>query len=165
MQKIVATDLVNRLLFIAGVVFVVLTVVISLDPTHFIQFGYLGVFVFNLFGPGTLLIPLIADHFNVMVLALVSAVGMSLNDSVVYVIGRSGQSVVRPGKRSDKLRDWVTKYGRLGLFSFSLLPLPIDIVGGTVGYLSLSYSYFIVPTFAGKFLRFLVVGFVVTWFF
>ncbi len=165
MQKIVATDLVNRLLFIAGVVFVVLTVVISLDPTHFIQFGYLGVFVFNLFGPGTLLIPLIADHFNVMVLALVSAVGMSLNDSVVYVIGRSGQSVVRPGKRSDKLRDWVTKYGRLGLFSFSLLPLPIDIVGGTVGYLSLPYSYFILPTFAGKFLRFLVVGFVVTWFF
>ena len=159
------TDLANRLLFIVGVIFVILTIFIAFDPTHFIQYGYLGVFVFNLFGPGTLLIPLVADHFNLVVLALVSAVGMSLNDSVVYVIGRSGQSVVRPGRRSDRVRDWVTKYGRLGLFSFSLLPLPIDIVGGTVGYLSLPYSYFIVPTLAGKFLRFLAIGLMVTWFF
>ena len=165
MQKIVTTDLVNRLLFIVGVVFVILTIFIALDPAQFIQFGYLGIFVFNLFGPGTLLIPLVADHFNVVTLALVSAIGMSLNDSVVFVIGRSGQSVVKPGKRSDKVRDWVTKYGKLGLFTFSLVPLPIDIVGGTVGYLSLPYSYFIVPTFAGKFLRFLVVGLVVIWFF
>lgn len=165
MQKIVTTDLVNRLLFIVGFVFVILTIFIALDPAQFIQFGYLGIFVFNLFGPGTLLIPLVADHFNVVTLALVSAIGMSLNDSVVFVIGRSGQSVVKPGKRSDKVRDWVTKYGRLGLFTFSLVPLPIDIVGGTVGYLSLPYSYFIVPTFAGKFLRFLVVGLVVIWFF
>lgn len=165
MQKIVMTDLANRLLFIIGVIFVILTIFIAFDPLQFIQFGYFGVFVFNLFGPGTLLIPLIADHFNVVLLALVSAIGMSLNDSVVYVIGRSGQSVVKPGKRSDKVRDWVIKHGRLGLFSFSLLPLPIDVVGGTVGYLSLPYSYYIVPTFAGKFLRFLALGLVVIWFF
>lgn len=165
MQKIIVSDFVNRLLFIVGVIFVILTVVISLDPTHFIRFGYPGVFVFNLFGPGTLLIPLVANHFNLVLLAGVSALGMSLNDSIVYFVGRSGQSVVKPGKRSDWLRQWIVRSGKLGLFVFSLLPIPIDLIGGTVGYLSLPYSYFIGPTFAGKFLRFLAIGLIVTWFF
>jgi membrane protein YqaA with SNARE-associated domain len=119
--------------------------------------------LFNLFGPGTLLVPLMAEHFNVSLLALISTFGMSLNDSVVYVVGRSGQGVVKPGKRSDWARHLVARHGRLGLFAISLVPFPLDFVGGTVGYLGFSYRYYLLPTFAGKFLRFLALGIVARW--
>ena len=154
---------INRFLFVFGIVFLALTFVIALDPARYAQFGYPGVFVFNLFGPGTLLVPLMAPHFNIALLAFVSAIGMSLNDSVVYVMGRSGQVVVQPGKRSDWVRAMVQRYGQKGLFAFSLIPLPLDVVGGTVGYLGFSYWYYLLPTFVGKFLRFFLLGLVVTW--
>ncbi|HOZ02939.1 MAG TPA: VTT domain-containing protein [Candidatus Woesebacteria bacterium] len=162
-EQLFSVKLANRALLVLGVVFIVLTFFIALDPAYYAQFGYLGVFLFNLFGPGTILVPLMADHFNLGLLALISAFGMSANDSIVYLIGRTGQAVVLPGKKSSWARQLVARHGRLGLFAISLVPFPLDFVGGTVGYLGFSYRYYLLPTFAGKFLRFLALGIVARW--
>ncbi len=161
--QLLSAKLINRVLLVLGAVFIVLTLFIALDPAYYAQFGYPGVFLFNLFGPGTLLVPLMAQHFNVLLLALVSACGMSLNDSVVYVMGKSGQDVFKPGKRSEWARHWMARHGRPGLFAISLVPFPLDFIGGTVGYLGFSYRYYLLPTFAGKLLRFLALGIVARW--
>lgn len=158
MPKIIYSVWINRVLLVLGAVFLLLTFLVALDPTYYAQFGYPGVFIFNLFGPGTLLIPFMAQHFNIVLLAVVSACGMSLNDSVVYVMGRSGQTVVSPGEKANFARALVTRYGRAGLFLISIVPFPLDFIGGTVGYLGFSYSYYVLPTFIGKFVRFLVLG-------
>lgn len=162
-DQLFSAKLVNRGLLVLGVVFIALTFFIALDPAYYAQFGYPGVFLFNLFGPGTLLVPLMAPHFNVALLALVSACGMSLNDSVVFVMGKSGQDLFKRGKKAEWARHLVARHGRLGLFAISLVPFPLDFVGGTVGYLGFSYHYYLLPTFAGKFLRFLALGAVTRW--
>lgn len=152
---------VNQLLMVFGVVFLLLTFVIALDPAKFAQLGYPGVFVFNLFGPGTFLVPLVAQEFNLVLLAFVSALGMSANDSVLYLLGRSGQLLVEPGKKSAWAKNLVTRYGRKGLFAVSIIPFPLDFVGGTVGYLGFPYHYYLLPTILGKFLRFFILGLVI----
>ena len=160
MPKAIYSVWINRILLVLSAVFLLLTFLVALDPTYYAQFGYPGVFIFNLFGPGTLLIPLMAQHLNIVLLAVVSACGMSLNDSVVYVMGRSGQTLVSPGKKATFARALVMRYGRAGLFLISIVPFPLDFIGGTVGYLGFSYSYYVLPTFIGKFCRFLALGYI-----
>lgn len=51
LAKILQSRKFKEITIILGVLFFVLTFVISLDPKPFLKFGYSGVFVFNLFGP------------------------------------------------------------------------------------------------------------------
>lgn len=147
--------------FILGISFIILTFFIILDPWPFLRFGYFGIFFFNMFGgPGMFLIPSLAKHFNIFLLAAISALGMGVNDSVNWVVGRSGD-VILP--KSQKIRDFehiIQKYGTIGIFLWSLLPFPYDLVGIIAGYLGMQYLNYFIPTFLGKFVRFLVIGFV-----
>lgn len=141
-----------------GVLFLLLTFVIYLDPKPFLRFGYFGIFVFNLVGPGTLLAPFLFQYFGLIGVALASASGMAINDSVSWLIG-SNSDVVLP--RSDKvarIRNSLSKFGPLALFFWSLIPFPYDLIGLLAGYLGFSYSRYIIPTFLGKFIRFLLLG-------
>lgn len=148
----------KQITFVLGVVFLLLTLFISLDPTPFLKFGYLGVFIFNLFGAGTLLFLPLARHMNIVGLAFVSALGMAFNDSVSWIVGRSGDEIVPRSKKVEKVEKSIQKYGTLALFFWSLIPVPYDIVGFIAGYLEFPYKSFILPTFFGKFVRFLLLG-------
>lgn len=144
--------------FLLGLAFIVLTFVASLNPQPFLRFGYLGVFVFNLFGPGTLLIPFVFRHMNVFVLAFVSALGMALNDSVSWLVGKSGDVVLPRSKRVENLKKNISRYGPPAFFFWALIPFPYDLVGLLAGYLEFKYKSFIIPTFLGRFTRFLILG-------
>ena len=134
----------KKLTLILGVLFFILTFFISFNPGPFLKFGYLGVFVFNLFGPGTLLFPSLVKHMNLIGLAIATTSGMALNDSVSWLVGRSG--------------DVVHKYGSVALFFWSLIPFPYDLIGLIAGYLEFSYKRFLIPTFLGRFIRFILLG-------
>jgi membrane protein YqaA with SNARE-associated domain len=129
-----------------------------LDPTPFLKFGYFGIFIFNLFGAGTLLFLSLARHMNIVYLAFVSASGMTFNDSVSWVVGRSGDEIIPRSKKIEKVERSLHKYGALALFLWSLVPIPYDIVGFIAGYLEFPYKKFIVPTFLGKFARLILLG-------
>lgn len=146
------------IVLILGVAFFILTLFISLDPKPFLRFGYLGVFIFNLFGPGTLLLPSLALHMNIVGLALASALGMTFNDSVSWVVGRSGDVVIPRSKKVERIEGTIHKFGVVALFFWSLIPIPYDIIGFIAGYLEFPYKIFIFPTFLGKFVRFLLLG-------
>lgn len=148
----------KRIIFVAGSLFLVATIVISADPEPFLAFGYVGVFVFNLIGPGTLLVPILARHMNVVLLAVASASGMVLNDSVSWVVGRSGDVVVPRSKKVENLERQLRRYGPVALFFWSLAPVPYDVIGLVTGYLGFPYRRVILPMFLGKFLRFLILG-------
>jgi len=149
----------KRVTFVLGILFLVLTVFISFKQESFLRFGYLGIFAFNLFGPGTLLIFSLANHFNIYGLAFVSAIGMAFNDSVAWIIGNSGTAVIEKSRKLKTIEKTVQKYGVLALFIWSIIPFPYDLVGFVAGYLGLPYKKYILPTFLGKFIRIILLGF------
>jgi membrane protein YqaA with SNARE-associated domain len=148
----------KRTTFILGVLFLALTLFISINPEPFLQFGYLGVFIFNLFGPGTLLFPSLVKHMNMFGLVLVTSLGMVLNDSISWVVGRSGDAIIPRSQKVEKIEGIIHKYGPVGLFFWSLIPIPYDIIGLIAGYLEMPYKRFIIPTFLGKLVRFILLG-------
>lgn len=145
--------------FFLGTIFFILTLFITLDPQPFLRFGYLGVFVFNLFGPGTLLIPTLAKIMNIPMLAATAALGMMFNDSVAWLIGNTGQVFIGKPQKLVKIQKTIEKFGLWALFFWSLIPIPYDIVGLVAGYLNIPYKKYILPTFSGKFVRFILMGY------
>jgi len=158
LSKTFQTKIFGLVVSFLGVAFLLLTLCVSFDPKPFLKFGYWGVFIFNLFGPGTLLIPSLSGHMNVYLLALATSLGMAFNDSVSWVIGRSGGKIVPCSKKFIKVQDFIGRFGLFGLLFLSFLPLPYDFIGLIAGYLKLPYKKFLLPTFVGRFIRMMLLG-------
>src|SRR3989344_6598745 len=105
-----------------------------------------------------ILVPALAGTLNIYVLAFVIALGMAFNDSVSWLVGKSGDIIVKRTKKIEQIEKTIHKYGSVALFFWSLIPFPYDLVGLIAGYLELSYKRFIIPTFLGKFIRFILLG-------
>lgn len=148
----------KKLIVIVGIVFSISTFFIILQPEPFVRFGYPGVFVFNLFGPGTFLIPMLARRMNIFVLAVVTALGMAINDSVSWWVGKSGAVIFTRSKRVIKAEDTLHKYGPYGLLFFAFIPMPYDFIGIIAGYLEFPFWRFLIPTFLGRLVRFVLMG-------
>jgi len=158
LTKICASTNFKRVTLFFGVVFTVSSLFIVVQPEPFLALGYLGVFIFNLFGPGTLLIPTLSQTMNLPTLAFVTVAGMALNDSVSWLVGSSGDVIVPRTPKIKKLEALVTKYGAFGLSLTSLLPLPYYFIGLIAGYLKLPYRLFLIPTFLGRLSRMVLIG-------
>ena len=146
------------IMVILGMIFIIGGFFIAFNPDEFTKFGYVGVFVFNLFGPGTLIIPSLSLKMNVFWLAFVSALGISINDTVSYLVGKNGDVVFKRTDKIKKIESAVDRFGPFGLFVFAVFPFPYDFIGLLAGYLELSYKKFVIPCFLGKFLRFYFLG-------
>lgn len=134
------------------------------DPEPFLKFGYFGIFVFNsLGGIGTFLIPPLSSKMNLWLLALATALGMGINDSIAWLAGRGGSEAIYKMKWVPRVEKFLDKYGWKPLFLLSILPLPYDAIGLVLGYLGLDYFKFFVPMVVGKFIRMLLIGFGYQW--
>ncbi len=143
---------------ILAVIFYLLAFVIVFTPEPFLRFGYLGIFVYNLFGPGTFLVPTASRYFNVFGVAVATALGMAINDSVSWLAGRNGDIVFKRGKRVQKIERYIKKYGPFALFFWALIPFPYDFIAIVAGYLEMPFWRFLIPTFLGRFIRFIGLG-------
>ena len=141
-----------------AVIFYLLAFVIAFAPEPFLRFGYLGIFVFNLFGPGMFLVPTASRHFNIVGVALVTALGMAINDSVSYLAGKNGDVVFKRGRRVERIEGQIKKFGPWALFFWALIPFPYDFIAIIAGYLQLPFWRFLIPTFLGRLIRFLFMG-------
>lgn len=155
----IASKRFKRILFYTGLAFIVLTFILALNPAPFLRYGYAGVFVFALFGPASLLVPVLARYMNVPALAVVTASGMAINDSVSWYVGSLGAFVLPPSTTVLRLEKSLRSYGKFALFFWALIPFPFDIVGLIAGYSGFSFAGFIVPIFLGRLLRFLLLGY------
>lgn len=156
--RIAGTKNFKKVILALGIAFSILSVFIVVKPEPFLKFGYLGVFAFNLFGPGTLLIPTLSQTMILPLLAFATALGMAINDSVSWLVGSRGDVIIPRTARIQKVEIIVRKYGVFGLFFTSLLPLPYDFIGLIAGYLKLPYRLFLIPTFLGRLSRMVLIG-------
>lgn len=141
-----------------AVVFMFATFVLTLDPRPFVKFGYLGAFVFSLFGTGIIIVPVLARYMNLALLSLLVALGMAINDTVGWYVGRRGDVVFPRSKRVIRAEETLHKYGPYGLVLFAFMPLPYDFFGVIAGYLEFPFLRFVIPTFVGRFARFMLLG-------
>ncbi|MBI4099533.1 VTT domain-containing protein [Candidatus Microgenomates bacterium] len=149
------------LLFLVLLIFGLYTIV---RPEPFLKYGYFGVFLFNLLGgPGTYLIPSLSQKMSLVPLALSTAIGMTFNDSMGWVVGQASTAVFKKGDWTVRAEQILKKYGVWGLFILSVLPIPYDAIGLAIGYLGASYKIFFWPTLFGKFVRFILIGLGTSW--
>jgi len=107
-----------------ALVFYLLAFVVAFKPEPFLRFGYWGIFAFNLVGPGMNLIPSASRFFNVLGVALVTALGMALNDAVSWLAGKNGDIVFPRGRRVARIEGYIKKYGPYALLFWALIPFP-----------------------------------------
>ena len=149
----------KKIAVVFAIVFYFMAFYLAFNAEPFLKFGYLGVFVFNLFGPGTLLIPALSRYMNVILLSLVTALGMSFNDSVSWLAGRSGDVILPRSKSVIRFEKHIKRYGAYAIFLWALIPFPFDFVALIAGYLGLPFKKFFVPVTLGRLVRFVLMGF------
>lgn len=158
-EQLSKSDKLRKVLTICGFIFIILTFLIVLKPEPFLRMGYAGIFLFNLIGPGTFLIPILVRQYNLYAISVLTAAGMAVNDSVSWFVGRSSRNWTPNTKYLQLLEHTVDKYGVWALFFWALIPFPYDIIGFIAGFLKISYSRFITPTFIGRLIRFILMGY------
>lgn len=144
---------------ILAIIFYLLAFVIVFEPGPFIKFGYPGIFVYNLFGPGTFLIPVLSRSFNVFWVAFFSALGMAINDSISWLAGKNGDIVLKRSPSILRIEAKIKKFGPWAIFGWALIPFPFDLIAIIAGYLEMPYWRFVIPMFLGRLIRFILMGF------
>ncbi len=133
--------------------------------------AYLVIFVVTLAANASVLTPVFifmslmiaaAKFLDPVLVALVASVAGALGETSGYYAGYLGKRIIHlentPGY--EKLVVWMRKYGALGIFLLSLQPvLPFDVAGLLAGASKLPLWKFVLPCWAGKFPKYLVVCF------
>ncbi len=133
------------------------------------SYGYLGAFVVTLIGNVTILIPipfaliiyLGGSFLNPLILGLVTGAAATIGELSSYLVGRGGRKVIeaRYGRRLDSMRALINRWGMLGIFLFSLLPLPDDLLLVPLGMIKYNVWKLIAAMFLGKTLMCLIISY------
>ena len=164
LKKILGSTWFKRIYFAISLLLLGIGLYSVINPEPFLKFGYPGIFVFNaLGGLGTFLIPTLSSQMNIWLLALATATGMGINDSISWLAGRGGSEAVYKMKWVPRVEKFLDTYGWKPLFVLSVLPLPYDAIGLILGYLGLDYLKFFIPMVVGKFVRVILIGYGYQW--
>jgi len=163
--------------------YVVILVGLSFGLTYLIQYlmayfnipidrfattAYLVVFGVTLASNAAILVPVYihvsimmaaAQYWDPVLIALAASVAGALGEMTGYYAGYWGKRIAHlenaPGY--DRLVGWMERYGPWGIFLISLQPiLPFDIAGLLAGASKLPVWKFLLPCWAGRFIKYLL---------
>ena len=131
------------------------------------EFGYLGLFLWNVIASGTLIVPLpglaaafaVASIWNPILVGLAGAAGSTLGEGTSYSAGRASHSTVKRvashHRMYSRIDRWMQSRGAVTLFIFAIMPLPFfDVVGFAAGSLKYPVQRFVVAVLLGKIVKF-----------
>lgn len=141
----------------------------QLAAADFVRHGYLGVFLVNMVTCASILFPIPGEAINVaagtllnpLAVALVATTGATIGEMTAYIAGIYGRRVLmdRYADRYAHAQRWMNRYGSLAIFLFALIPMLIfDLIGIVAGSTRYSLLKFVTATFAGRFLRCLLLS-------
>ncbi len=140
--------------------------------SEFRSFGLIGVFLLNLLGSATIFFPtpaflsvgISATKINPLLVALVASAGGALGEATTFLFGYSSSKAFNLEKRKmlKKFKKNVfDRYGWAAIFVLALVPNPLfDGIGMVAGISKYPIRKFLFLTFAGRFFRYLVLGYV-----
>lgn len=130
--------------------------------------GYFGVFLINLIGSATIILPapsLVATFvggaiYNPLLVGIVSGIGAGFGELTGYMAGYGGSVVIKNNKTYKKVEGWMKKNGFLTIFLLALIPNPFfDISGMISGATHYSAKKFLGAVITGKVIRFVALAF------
>jgi len=134
------------------------------------QLGYVGAFIIGFLSSFTLFLPtpafaviflMAAGGLNPIALGIAAGLGSALGELIGFAIGYGSRRLLVKKYKKDlkRIEKLFQKYkGWLVIFVFAATPLPFDIVGifcGNVGY---PFKKFMIPTIAGKIVKYLAIA-------
>jgi len=143
----------------------------NISIERFSSLAYLVVFGVTLAANASILAPVVihmsiliaATKFcNPILLALTASVAGALGEMSSYYAGYLGKRIIlaenTPGY--ERVVSWMERYGPWGIFLLSLQPiLPFDVAGLLAGASKLPLWKFVLPCWAGKFPKYILVSY------
>ena len=126
------------------------------------EVGYLSLSLVNFFGslipfvplPGFLLLATmsVGDHFDLHILALLSAVTATAAKQIIFYISYGGRKIIneKTRKRMRPFERLVKRYGAAAAFFAAATPIPDDLVYVPLGLARYNPKRFFIATLAGK---------------
>jgi uncharacterized membrane protein YdjX (TVP38/TMEM64 family) len=129
------------------------------------EYGYPGIFVFNLLSNATLILPLpgvavtslMGTVFHPFWVAIAAGSGAALGELSGYLAGFSGRVVVERTPSYERVENWMKKYGALAVLVLAFVPNPLfDIAGIIAGALRMKVWQFLTFCWVGKVIKMLL---------
>jgi len=130
-------------------------------------YGIFGIFLISILGNATVIIPapvilsafIGGSIYNPIVVGLVVALGATIGELTGFMAGVGGQAVITNYRQYEKIKHWMTKSGFLTLFILAVIPNPLfDLAGIFAGATNYGVKKFLLATFLGKSVKFLIVA-------
>jgi len=130
---------------------------------EFAVYGYPGIFLVNLIGNATLILPApayaavfaVGHVLDPVLVGIVGGLGAALGEMTGYLAGVGGRPVVKNRMLYERLEGWMHRRGMMVvIFLLALVPNPIFDVGGLLaGALRMPVFRFLLACWAGKTVR------------
>lgn len=126
------------------------------------ELGYLSLSLVNFFGslipfvplPGFLLLATmsVGDHFDLHILALLSAVTSTAAKQIIFYVSYGGRKIIaeKTRKRMRPFERLVKRYGAAAAFFAAATPIPDDLVYVPLGLAKYNPKRFFIATLTGK---------------
>jgi membrane protein YqaA with SNARE-associated domain len=123
--------------------------------------GYLGVFLAELGSSASVVLPLPAHNYamilsftlNPFLIGLAGGIGAGLGEMTGYVVGTGGRQVLNEGRWFCKFKALAERRFGLALFVFAVVPAPFDFAGIAAGAAGYPMWRFLTIVIAGKILK------------
>lgn len=141
----------------------------------FVEYGYIGLFLASFlaatilpFGSEFVFVALIAAGLGKWECVIVASVGNWLGGMTNYYLGRLGkiewiEKYLKVSKEKiDKVQNWLNGKGAAMAF-FSFLPVVGDVIALALGFMRANVYIVSITMFLGKFLRYVLIMYGVSW--
>lgn len=137
------------------------------------KYGYVGIFLLNVIGNATIVLPaptiLTAfaggGVFNPIAVGIIAAAGATIGELTGYLAGLSGQAIVENREAYERFQVFIQKYGLRALFLLAAIPNPLfDLAGIIAGISKIPIPTFLLVTWAGKIVKFLLIAYLGSFF-
>ena len=163
--------LIHIALFAVSALFLFSPLLFAFKLGEFKSFGLLGIGILNFLSSATLFFPapgIVATgiggaHFNPLLVALFSASGSAMGESVAFAFGYSSTKLTNSEKHilSIFTKLFHHKHTTLLIFLFAFVPNPFfDVMGILAGVSHYSLRRFLFIVFAARFMRDTIVAFI-----
>lgn len=141
----------------------------SSDVSNLASYGYVGLFLVNLVGAASILLPspaaasvvggggLLQDFLGVPAfiwVGLVAGTGEAIGEFSGYAAGYGGRVIVEERPSYFRIKRWMERRGTLTMFLMSTFPNPLfDVAGLAAGAVQMPVKRFFLATLAGKVIK------------
>ena len=142
---------------------------LSADISNLRTYGYAGLFVINLIGSASILLPspasasvvgggaLLADFLGVpafLWVGVVAGLGETVGEFSGYAAGYGGRIIVERRPEYRRIHTWMQRHGVITMFLMSIVPNPLfDLAGLAAGAVQMPLPRFLSAVLGGKVIK------------